>query len=210
MSILSSIPDLQLSPSPSGFFKKILLILVVTLIVLSVLGALLWYKENNKKTSQPLISPRPAFSSEKQFVPEGSTALEVDKALTAFGFSKPLPFFEERNVVQSLNLSSATSSAVSTSSPQQISSTFLSYRVVGQSITAVRSALIEYFENLGWTMPNIHDVHTSGSNKIEIVDFLSPAHQNQSISVTLLEMPPISDDNKPIILLVFTARRLNP
>ncbi|MEK7074451.1 MAG: hypothetical protein AAB968_01675 [Patescibacteria group bacterium] len=103
MSILSSIPDLQLSPSPSGFFKKILLILVVTLIVLSVLGALLWYKENNKKTSQPLISPRPAFSSEKQFVPEGSALLEIDKALEVFGLSKPLPFFDKKNVVQSIS-----------------------------------------------------------------------------------------------------------
>ena len=186
--------------------QKKLVVAIIVLIVAVLAGWWLW------RQKYPSVKPpsEPVFSADKQFIPEGAAPLEIPKALALFNLPSALPFFEERNVVQSLNLSSATSSAVSTSSPQQESSIFLSYRVVGQSITAVRSALIEYFENLGWTMPNIHDVHTSGSNKIEIVYFLSPAHQNQSISVTLLEMPPLSDDNKPVILLVFTTRRLNP
>lgn len=169
--------------------------IVAFVLLAAILGGTFWYANQDKQVGPP-------FDPARQFVPENTESLNVSKVLAAFGFNKPLPFFDERNVVQSLNLqSTATSSA-----PQAGSSSFLSYRIFGQSKEATQSALVEYFKNLGWTMQNIHKVHASGDNKIEIVDFFSSEYQNQIISVTLFEMPRASGNDQPFILVAIKTK----
>lgn len=88
----------DLQPQPSAFYKKIFLILFVTLLFISILGVLSWYTNKNKTL------PQAAFDPAKQFIPQGAASLPVTNVLNAFNLPQPLPFFDERNVVQSLKL----------------------------------------------------------------------------------------------------------
>ena len=137
-------PDQQynadLQPQPSAFYKKILFILLITLLFISLLGAVLWYTGKDKNES-----PQQAFDSTKQVIPPGAASFEIDQALIAFGFSTPLPFFDRRNVVQSLALQTSASS-----SPATTTDTYLSYRVFGQDMRVLHSAYIRYLTDGGW------------------------------------------------------------
>lgn len=123
--------------------------IAILLLIAAILGATLWYA--NKKNAQV----GPAFDLTRQFIPKGTASLDVPQALTAFNFSKPLPFFDEHNVVQSLTMPS---SAVSTSSE-----TYVSYSVQNQTIDTLYTAYRDYFTSSGWReIP----VRQKGSNRL--------------------------------------------
>ncbi len=176
----------------STFYKRILLILFIAFLFISMLGVASLYKGRNKNKLVPIFDPA------TQVIPQGTTALPLHNALTAFNFSKPLPFFEERNVVQSLNLEgdqektppitvshsvpgTDATPPTQTTPPSDASPVFLSYRVFGQSKEAVREALIAYFTSLGWKQIDDHQ-----SNQ-QVLIFGSD--NKRIISINILEVP---------------------
>ncbi|MEK7074453.1 MAG: hypothetical protein AAB968_01685, partial [Patescibacteria group bacterium] len=122
--------------------QKKLVVAIIVLIVAVLAGWWLW------RQKYPSVQPpsEPVFSAGKQFIPEGAASRTVDQSLAAFGLPKPLPFFDEKNVVQSIT----NTVDISTSTIHQGNSPYLSYRICGQNIEAVRTALINYFENTDW------------------------------------------------------------
>ena len=183
--------------------------------LLLLIGAGFWYETKNK-SSQLSLGPRHVFSPDKQFIPKGAAPLEVDKALAVFGFSKPLPFFDKNNVVQSLNLevnepdpasaplshaqntenivvgNNKTNSTTPSSVPSGHSSLFLSYRVVGQNTTALRSVFIGYFKSMGWKMDDAH----SASDLVFVSD------KGQILSVALMEVSQKSEVGQHIVVAI--------
>jgi hypothetical protein len=142
---------------------------------------------------------RPVFSSETQFVPDGTSSLEVDRALVALGLPEPLPFFEKDTVVQSLDLgantSTATVASTSTETTEPVtplpSTSFLSYRVYGQSIPSVREAVTAYFISLGWNQ--IDDK----SNQQSVV---FGSDNRQIISINILEVASTPEKESHIVV----------
>ena len=145
------LPSLSSPPSPRHSRATRLVAVFVLLVFL--LGGVVWYTIKNK--AQPLASPpRQVFSPKTQFVPKGTTPLEVDQALAAFGFPKPLPFFDKDNVVQSLDvkkpyLAEASTSQQSTTSAAFSTDIYLSYRIEGQSMTTIHDTYVDYLQNIG-------------------------------------------------------------
>ena len=111
-------------------------------VVIASLAIFLVWTYMRKSAPSPAV--KPAFSSDTQFIPKGAVSLEVDQSLAAFGFSKPLPFFDERNVVQSLFEN--TTSAASVARP------YLSYRVSNESEETLRAAYTKYFKDMRWNV----------------------------------------------------------
>jgi len=158
----------------------------------AILGGILWYTDQNKRGG-------PAFDPARQFIPQGAESLEVPQALASFNFSEPLPFFEERNVVQSLmlgrheptvtqnnvgNVHNATSTA-----RQGNASSFLNYQIFGQSREAVRNAFIQYFKDAGWNRVNTSDNQS----------LIFSSRASQMISITLLDGPANAGTNQPTL-----------
>ena len=207
---------------PSAFFKKILLILVGTFCFIAILMAILWYTDKeNRQNKLPTSSSSPTpFNPTQQVIPKGAESREVDQSLAAFGFSKPLPFFEKNNVVQSLNVTtsaptSTTDFSVSpvskvktarrvntantssrTPPPQNSPTTFLSYRIFGKSREMVQNAFIEYFKNMGWNIEK--------SQEGQPLVFSSEAHQ--FVYVAFLDAPAIQNTDQPTIVAALTVR----
>ena len=183
--------------------------------LLLLIGAGFWYKTKNE-SSQLSLAPQRIFSLDKQFIPKGAAPLEVDKALAVFGFPKPLPFFDKNNVVQSLNLEASepaptstplsyaqnienivvgnnkTNSTTPSPVPNGYSSLFLSYRVVGQNTTVLRSVFIEYFKSMGWKMDDAH----SASDLVFVSD------KGQILSVALMEVSQKSEVGQHIVVAI--------
>lgn len=125
----------SLSSNPASIFKRIIFYFIVALVLLmAILGGILWYANQNKQVS--LI-----FDPTRQVIPKGATSQKIDQSLAVFGFSSPLPFFDERNVVQSLSIEAPSSS---TKKP------YISYRVYEQDINALRDVYRQYFNKMGW------------------------------------------------------------
>lgn len=144
---------------------------LLILIALIMMG--IWYIGRVETPSIPQLSSSPKpFSQKDQVVPPNAESRSVDQSLAAFGFSKPLPFFEKDNIVQSLKLDTSSTASPATS--------FLSYRIYGQSVASVRDALTRYFVSLGWKQ--IDD----GANQ----GYLSFGFDHgKIISVNMLERP---------------------
>ncbi len=124
---------------------------VILLICVAALGGAIYYYIALREKSAPA---GPAFDPAKQFVPEGAEASTVDQSLAAFGVSKPLPFFDERNVVWSLRYPQG-EAATSTSTQAQAAGqrhtvTSLEYRIPGLDIWVLRDAFRAYFKEMGW------------------------------------------------------------
>lgn len=182
---------------------------VVGIVVL--IGGTVWYVWYfNQKSTAPSVKP---FSEQDQFIPKGATPQSVALGFQKLNFSKPLPFFDEKNVVQSLDLgfnapASTTDFSVSNTlkiqprtnappAPSQNSNfMFLSYRIFGQSKEAIRSALIEYFKNMGWTKMNTKDNQS--------LTFSSGARQ--VVSIVLLDAPQTVD--QPTFVAALSVYRL--
>lgn len=211
------------APTPSSsshpiFISRhdILYYITVATLFAAILGGTLWYSDRNKQLG-------PAFDPARQFVPEGAASLEVNQTLAAFGFSKPLPFFDERNVVQSLALgvdvsipttgsasvstqqnsaeggvagSQSRSNSLPVSAPQGTSLPFISYRIPEKSMASIRETLIKYFESMGWKMENIP------SDRALV--FVSSAHR--VISVTLLDAPRVDATAEPAVIVALSAQ----
>ncbi len=136
-----------------GFF----LLILILLLIVGIWHAGYFVNPQTNESPSPLVKP---FSEKDQVIPQGAVSLEVSKALALFNFPKPLPFFDERNIVQSLILgvnasplpvaSTSTEIKIKESVKPAPSTSFLSYRMYGQSATSVREALIAYFISLGW------------------------------------------------------------
>lgn len=196
------------NPTPTSK-RRVVFSIVAFVLLAAVLGATLWYAMKNKQQTGP------AFNPTRQFVPQGTASLEVDQAIAAFNFPKPLPFFDERNVVQSLSMRVRVSASTTTSSvsflpkaprvadtpsrtppPQDTPSTFLSYRIFGQDKETIRSAFVEYSKNMGWKIAN------TGEGKPLL--FSSGTHQ--IVSVTLLDTPPVQGIDQPTIVVALIVQ----
>lgn len=143
---MDAIPPL-LSPHPTPTVRHNIFYYIAAFILLAaVLGATLWYEKQNKQQTGPVFDPK------TQFIPKGAVSLEVDQSLAAFGFPKPLPFFDKRNVVQSLSQPQATDTifihAQGSSQPPVIIS--LNYQIPGRDVLSVRDAFLSYFMDMGW------------------------------------------------------------
>lgn len=185
------------------------------LILILFIGGGIWYagRFETQPISQPLPSLKP-FSEKDQVVPKGTLSQSMSSTLRMFNFPQPLPFFDEHNVVQSLDLhsnmatpisvpslksSTATLSSVagadSHESPDTITqkntpSPFLSYRIIGQNKVEAQSVFIGYFKNIGWEMAHTFDKQS--------LIFFSPAHK--IVSVTFLDVPHGGTDQSAIIV----------
>lgn len=158
----------------------------VFVFLVALLGGILWYVNKTNKQAGP------AFDPVRQFVPKGTAPLNVGESLAVFNFPKPLPFFDERNVVQSIGFPLDISPSTTTQSeekavaggqntiihaqPQNAFTPFLSYRILGQSREAISTAFIEYFKGMGWKAMDIHEN--------QALTFFSDAHQ--IVTITLL------------------------
>ncbi len=149
----------------------------------AILGITFWYGNQNKRAG-------PTFDPAKQFVPEGAESRDVDQSLAAFGFTKPLPFFDERNVMESLNAPSVNVNALvpagtvvsfhpATSTPL---TPLLSYYVYGQSAAAVRDAFTDYFNALGWKK-----INSIANGPISRFVFVAP-DTHKRVATTILEI----------------------
>lgn len=184
------------NPAPTSRRDVVYAIAILVLLAL-VLGGTLWYAMKNKPEA------RPAFDPARQFVPAGAQPREIDQSLAAFGFPKPLPFFDKDNVVQSLTVSRqivpftastsairkaspASSTALSTKKilappPRPASSVFFSYRIYGHDKIEIRNAFIQYFTAIGWKMTNTGEdkplLFSSNTRQIVSVDLLDAVAQ---------------------------------
>ena len=177
----------MVSPPPGprrARYARIALFVAAFVLLLSVFGGMLWYADQNKRAG-------PAFDPAKQFVPEGAESRDVDQTLAAFGFSKPLPFFEKENVVQSLNLPNKATSSPATASSK---AAFLSYRILGQDKAAVRETFREYFTSIGWKMVSSH------ADLIFIFSF-----HTQSISVNFIDIARVQGTDQPAVVVALSA-----
>lgn len=198
----------SLSPNPKPVVGRDIFYYIATFALLAaILGGTLWYADRNKQQVGPV------FDSARQFVPEGTASLDVSKALAAFNFPKPLPFFEEKNVVQSVMLGARVSSStisfapqpqpvgtvVASSTPPRIPSPFLSYRIFGQTKETIRNAFIEYFKKTGWEMEKAIDDRS--------LVFLSD-RRRQIISILFLDALLISDAEQSAIIVTLSRRNI--
>lgn len=184
--------------------------LVWLILVLAIVSAGAWgVIKYTKQPVSPAQDQRPIFSIDTQFVPDGATSLRVDEVLAVFNFVEPLPFFEERNVVQSLDAGTNAPATTSVSSraisrtatsprmpPQYTPTTFLSYRIFGQNKDAIRNAFMEYFRIMGWKMADAKE----GKPLV----FSSEAHQ--IVSITFLDVPTVPGTNQPTVVAALTIR----
>ncbi len=177
---ISSSPSLQDSPPPHRY--RIYPYLVVFAFLVLILGGVLWYRSKKE-----MKQAAPVFNPATQFVPEGATPLEVSETLAKFGFSKPLPFFEERNVVQSLGIDVTSTSSVET---------YISYRILGQDTASVRSAFNEYFKKLGWKMANTK----------EGAPLYFYSNARQTVFVSFFEAPSVQNKDHAYLTVILTAR----
>lgn len=199
------------TPISSTPTRDVFYYLAASALFILILAGTWWYTERNTKPLYPVFNPA------KQFVPVGTEPRDIDQSLAVFGFSKPLPFFDEKNVVQSLRVganapASTTASSISsvpkarvmhisgpssrTPPPPNRPSTFLSYRIVGPDKGAIRNAFIAYFINMGWKMANTRE----GQPLL----FSSDTHQ--IISITLLGVPAVQNTGKSIIVAALTVQ----
>ena len=156
-----------------------------------MIGGILWYANRDKQVG-------PVFDPVKQFVPKNARAQEVGATLAQFGFPKPLPFFDKDNVVQSIT----NTVDISTSTIHQGNSPYLSYRICGQNIEAVRTALINYFENTDWKTMKKKLPDRSGSM---LTFSANSAGQNKLLSISFFELPQATGKETSCIV---TALRL--
>ena len=165
------------------------ILIVMVLIIIALIG---WYavmriKEEEKNTLAVQIAPLRIFSTKNQIIPEGATSLEVDQSLAAFGFAKPLPFFDKNNVVQSLDIRTPDIADASTSRKSAINTSvstgvYLSYRIPGQSKTIIRDAYIDYFQSMG--LENVIE-----SQQKETFAFVLPHTPPVLLKISFFEQP---------------------
>ena len=186
-------------------------IFIIAVIFAILIGAVVYFYVISPQSSNPSSTPSPTplsshiFSPKTQFVPKGAESREVDKTLAAFDFSKPLPFFEKDNVVQSLtiianasNASPPPSTHVTSLPLEQTHAQFLSYRILGQTRTSVRDALIMHFKDLQWDM-----MDTKGDQKFIF------SHMNKQIFVALIDVPHVSATEQLTTVVTLTLRSPN-
>lgn len=128
---LTSVTD-----TPRSVFSQRLIWLLLILASVAILAVVL-HRIASESEEQEVPSP----SKKTQVVPKGTAPLEVDQALTALNLPEPLPFFDTKNVVQSLNFNQTSTST---------DKVFLSYRVQNQTIDMVYTAYTEYLLKHGW------------------------------------------------------------
>ena len=170
---------------PSVFFKKILLILLSTLLFIFLLGSVLWYR--GKRTPIPQPTTPTVFDPATKIVPQGVVPLEIDQALTAFGLSKPLPFFEKKNVIQSLDLKNIRFS------PE----IYLSYWIEGRSTTTILEAYVAYFKSIGLENALVSSQKTN-------LGFVLPGSPPSLLRISLMEQPFASAKSEEIVTVVLT------
>ncbi len=109
------------------------------LFVVALIVVVVWYRESATSGRHSVFVP------ETQVVPHGAKSLGVSQALATLALSTQLPFFDEKNVVQSLSL------VLSASSTALIPSSYLSYRILGHTKESLHQDFSRYFQNTGWT-----------------------------------------------------------
>lgn len=187
------------TPISSTPTRDVFYYLAASALFILILAGTWWYTRRNTK---PLY---PVFNSAKQFIPKGAESRDVDQSLAAFGFSKPLPFFEKENVVQSLSLDLNASSSAAGAQPQQVPKIYLGYRIFGQSTAMVREMYRNYFQELGWK-------EGSGTKNNLLLVFMSPDMRRQA-SIELFEIATDPDKKQKTIVAVFsmlTFPSINP
>lgn len=176
--------------------RRTIAVLVVCIILI---GAAFYFSVLKKQTAPQ----RPAFDPAKQFVPKGAESRDVDQSLAAFGFPKHLPFFDKNNVVQSLSFGTGVSHRATSSPSRQIPETYVGYRIVGQSTTAVREAYRNYFQDIKWK-------EAGGTNKNPmLIIFFSPDGRRQA-SIQLIELPSSADSQQKTVVAAFSMLTFPP
>ena len=186
--------------------KSVAVTVFFVFIIAALIGGTTWYAWH-LGTQPTTISSLQPFSEQNQFVPKGTASQSVASGLQTLHASQSLPFFDEKNVVQSLGLgaSALVSTTASTTSspapkaqpgthtpppPKNTSSSLLSYRIFGQSREAIQKAFVEYFQNTGWKMAATHE----GQPLV----FSSDTHQ--IVSITFLNGPTAQGTDQPAII----------
>ena len=200
------INNISLPPPPSPRHSRVTYLVTAFALLALLLGGVVWYGIKNKTQPQPPVptpAPQQVFDPKTQFVPKGAESRDVDQTLAAFGFTKPLPFFDKNNVVQSFH--AKTTQTTATSSTEKILSpinsiplTYLGYAVYGQSTTTLKNAFAADFTSMGWVMQE-----TRGDS---LTLFFFP-DKTRIISVTFLDPPPVAGITQHITVVVTLRKK---
>ena len=182
---------------PNAGSKKYLIIFSVVVVI--AIGS--WYAFTKFVLPRQQSAPT-GFSPNTQSVPKGSAPRDADQSLAAFGLSVAPPFFDKKNVVQSLQMdASASTSPATPSSLKQDSSAFLSYRIDGQNIDAIRKAFIGYFKEIGWGTADVRSyapssvlfppspqtlAYSSPAGKVVSVHFFNAPHAPGAVASAIV------------------------